>query len=74
MSDEEPDYVTKTGIGLIALMLWCSTGGLMFLHFVSVFMGATTLFFGILGFFIPPVGLINGLVYIVSGDSLQQYF
>ena len=36
--------------------------------------GAASLFFGVVGFFVVPVGLINGLVFIVTGDSLEQYF
>jgi hypothetical protein len=71
---ENPKPVVKAGIGLLGVMLWCSTGGLMFLHFVSFFMGATSLLFAIIGFFVPPVGLVNGLIFIVTGDSLQQYF
>jgi hypothetical protein len=72
--NEDLNLVEKTGAGLLMVMLWCSTGGLMLLHFVSFFTGATSLFFAILGFFVAPVGLVNGLVFIVTGDSLQQYF
>ena len=74
MSDEEPNIATKAGIGLLGIMLWCSTGGLMFAHFISVYVGAASLFFGVVGFFVVPVGLINSLVFIVTGDSLEQYF
>jgi len=72
--NEDLNLVEKTGAGLLAVMFWCSTGGLMLLHIVSFFAGATSLFFAILGFFVVPVGLVNGLVFIVTGDSLQQYF
>ena len=77
MNDDEngeDSIATKAGIGLLGIMLWCSTGGLMFLHFISVYMGASSVFFGVIGFFIPSVGLVNGLVFLVTGDSLQQYF
>ena len=73
-NNEDPKLVVKAGAGLLAIMFWCSTGGLMFLHFVSFFMGATSLLLAIIGFFVPPVGLVNGLVFLVTGDSLQQYF
>ena len=71
---ENPKLVAKAGIGMLGVMFWCSTGGLMFLHFISFFMGATSLLFAIIGFFVPPIGLVNGLVFIVTGGSLQQYF
>lgn len=64
----------KAGIGILGVMLWCSTGGLMFIHMLSFFLGATSIILGLVGFFIPPVGLINGLVFIITGDSLEQYF
>ena len=70
----DPNMVEKAGIGALAIILWCSTGGLMLLHAISFFVGATSLLFAIIGLFIPPIGLINGLVFIVTGDSLQQYF
>ena len=64
----------KAKVGLLAIMLWCSTGGLMGLHIISAFVGATTVLLGFVGFFIPPVGLLNGLIFILTGDSLEQYF
>ena len=72
--NDDLNGATKTGIGILAIMLWCSTGGLMLLHFVSFYLGATSLFFAVIGFFVAPVGLVNGLVFIMTGDSLQQYF
>ena len=72
--DEEPGIASKAGLGLLGILVWCSTGGLMLAHFASVFMGAATIIFGVIGFFIAPVGLVNGLVFLVTGDSLQQYF
>ena len=73
-NNDDPNTAEKAGIGILFIFLWCSTGGLMLLHFISFFTGATNLLFFAIGFFIPPVGLINGLVFIVTGDSFQQYF
>ena len=70
----ETGIVEKAGVGLSAIMLWCSTGGLMLFHIISVFAGATTWILAFVGFFIPPVGLLNGLIFILTGDSLEQYF
>ncbi|MDC1282245.1 hypothetical protein N8Z18_00575 [bacterium] len=72
--NNDTGIVEKAGIGLFAIMMWCSTGGLMLLHIISVFAGATTWVLGFVGFFIPPVGLLNGLIFILTGDSLEQYF
>ena len=40
--NNETGIVEKAGVGLFAIMLWCSTGGLMLIHIISVFAGATT--------------------------------
>lgn len=75
MQDEtEQSAGKKAGFGLVAFIFWCSTGGLMLLHFVTVFFGHTTLIFGAVGLFIPPVGLANGFLYLVTGNVLQDYF
>ena len=72
--DEEPSIASKAGLGVLGILLWSSTGGLMLAHFASVFMGTATFVFGVIGFFVAPVGLLNGLVFLVTGDSLLQYF
>jgi len=74
LDDKNPNIAEKVGLGLFGIMLWCSTGGLMFLHFISVYVGVTTITLGIVGFFVAPLGLINGLIFILTGDSIQQYF
>lgn len=72
--DDEASMVEKASIGLFGIVLWCCTGGLMLLHFASFFLGASSLILFVVGFFIPPVGLINGLAYILTGDSVEQYY
>lgn len=64
----------ETGYGFLAVFLWCSVSGLMLLHFVSFFVGLTSPLLLAVGFFVPPVGLINGLVFTLTGDSVQQYY
>lgn len=74
MEDETQSIGKKAGFGLVAFIFWCSTGGLMLLHFISVFLGHTTLLFGAIGLFIPPVGIVNAFIFILYGESLSDYF
>lgn len=60
--------------GVVGIIFWCCTGGLMTVHVVSSFIGATSLFLGVIGFFIPPIGLINAFILIFTGYSLSQHF
>ena len=43
-NNNDPNMVEKAGFGALAIILWCSTGGLMLLHAISFFVGATNLF------------------------------
>lgn len=74
MSDERKETITTLFGGFIGIIFWVCTGGMMLLHFVSFFMGSTSLLFGLIGLFVPPVGVVNGFVFLTTGDSLQQYF
>jgi hypothetical protein len=56
------------------LLFWLSTGGLMMVHVISWLVGASSLILAILGIFMPPVGLINALIFIFTGNSLARYF
>ena len=64
----------KVGASLLGIILWCSSGGLMLAHFVSWFLGYTSTLYAIGGFFIAPYGIVNGAVFIFTGNSLEQYF
>ena len=75
--DKEYNLVEKikelfaTGFGLI---FWCFTGGLMLVHTVSFFMGMSSFALLLIGIFVPPVGITNAIIFILSGDSIEQYF
>ena len=43
-------------------------------RFHHSYVGTEHILLGIIGLFIPPVGLINGLIFILTGDSLEQFF
>ncbi len=73
-STDDLNLAEKAGAGMLAIMFWCCTGGLMFVHIISFLVGATTLWFTVIAFFVAPVGLVNGLVFLFTGESLQQYF
>jgi hypothetical protein len=68
------DSAEKASGFTLGLVMWLCTGGLMTVHVVSWLLGATSLILTAIGMFIPPVGLINALVFIFTGDSLEQYF
>ncbi len=72
--EDKTNIKEKVGYGVLGIMLWCSTGGLMFVHAISWFLGYSSVLLAIIGLFIPPVGLINGFIFILTGDSLEQYF
>ena len=60
--------------GLIGIIFWVCTGGMMLLHSVSFFMGSTSLLLGLIGIFVPPIGVVNGFIFITTGDGIQQFF
>lgn len=70
-ADNQGDKIVFWSVGVI---FWCCTGGLMFVHFISIIAGATGIILGIVGIFIPPVGLVNALAWILTGYSLTYYF
>ena len=61
-------------MGILGIVLWCSIPGLWLVHFFSWSAGATSLKLGLLGTVVPPVGIVNGLIFIITGDSFEQYF
>jgi hypothetical protein len=64
----------RTSVVVIAWLVWFPTGGLMIVHFISGILGVTSLLLFVLGMFIPPIGLVNAIVILWTGDSLQQFF
>lgn len=57
----------------VGLALWICTGGLMFAHIVfSIWDDAIIL--GILGVFVPPIGLLNALSWIFSNSPITGWF
>ena len=70
----ELSWYSKLMSGFIGVIIWCLTGGLMMLHFWSVYSGFSSLLLGVFGFFIAPLGLVNGGVFLITGDSVEQYF
>lgn len=74
MSDNLKDKAAFLGGGIIGLLFWICTGGMMLLHLASFFVGATSFLFMLIGSFVPPIGIVNGFVFLTTGDGLQQYF
>jgi hypothetical protein len=72
--DDEASMVKKASKGLFMIVLFCCISGPMLLHIASFLLGASSLILFVVGVFIPPVGLINGLAYILTGDSVEQYY
>lgn len=64
----------RAAAGITALILWVMTGGMMMVHFVSFALGATSAILLGVGIFIPPVGIVNALIFIFTGQSLDVYF
>lgn len=64
----------KMSVLAVALLVWFPTGGLMLVHFISGIWGVTSLLLFVLGMFVPPIGLVNAIVVLWTGDSLQQFF
>lgn len=74
MSSDNKGWLSFFAGGTFAFIAWLFTGGLMLLHIGSVVMGYTSLILGGAGLFVPPLGIINGIVFVATGDSLEQYF
>ena len=70
----ENDYRKNKFMGVIILGLWVMSGGMMTVHVVLFLLGTTNLMLLILGLFIPPVGIINALTYIFTGETLNSHF
>jgi len=73
-STDDLNLAEKAGAGMLAIMFWCCTGGLMFVHIISFLVGATTLWFTVIAFFVAPVGrTMSGTLY-HTNKMMQQYF
>lgn len=64
----------RTLAWIIVPILWVMTGGMMTVHFVSFVLGATSAVLLGVGIFIPPVGIVNALMFLFTGQSLNAYF
>jgi hypothetical protein len=65
---------TRAVAWIVAPILWVITGGMMMVHFVSFALGATSAVLLGVGIFIPPVGIVNALIFLFIGQSLDVYF
>jgi hypothetical protein len=50
------------------------TAGMMMVHLVSFFFGATGVILLVAGVFIPPIGIVNALVFLFTGETISDYF
>ncbi|WP_139170550.1 hypothetical protein [Lutimaribacter saemankumensis] len=71
MSEEKGAHILAW---IIVPILWVMTGGMMTVHFVSFVLGATSAVLLGVGIFIPPVGIVNALIFLFTGQSLNAYF
>ena len=53
---------------------WVMTAGMMMVHLASALLGVTSIFLLLLGIFVPPIGIVNALLFLFSGESLNAYF
>lgn len=67
------NFFQKIGGGALGLLLWACTGGLMLVHIFFSIQNSQIIFL-IVGMFIPPIGLINALSWIFSGQSITGWF
>jgi hypothetical protein len=75
LSDEKDNDTSAKLIAWTTVpILWIMTGGMMIVHFVSFLTGATGIILLGAGIFIPPIGIVNALIFIFTGHSLGEYF
>jgi hypothetical protein len=63
----------KLTSGILGLAIWLPTGGLMFVHFLYSFVFYDDFMLGIIGMFIPPVGLVNAVSWLASDLPITAY-
>jgi hypothetical protein len=59
---------------IVVPVLWLMTAGMMMVHLVSFFFGATGVILLVAGVFIPPIGIVNALVFLFTGETISDYF
>lgn len=46
----------------------------MLVHAVSTLVGATSMLLFVIGFFVPRIGILNAVVFLITGVILDKYF
>lgn len=69
------DDQKQTALAYIVVpVIWLMTAGMMIVHLTSFFIGSTGVILLMAGIFIPPIGIVNALVFLFSGKALSAYF
>lgn len=74
---EEDGIPSKSAIGLgigLVLVAWILTGGMMLLHIASWAVGVTNLKLALLGILFPPIGVVNGVTFLFTGENIGGLF
>jgi hypothetical protein len=60
--------------GIVGLVFWLLSGGAMTIHLAHSVFWIENYIFAIVGFFIAPIGVVNGLYILFTGLSLVTLF